>query len=397
MIWMADGIEQRGFEDHTDMEERRKICMNALLNRPWIERDKDPQLYHWAREQYLEIRNWFANYPGYSVIMNRKLIKLEKVPVEAKSWMGFEGFKEPIDYALFTYGLWYLEDKSAGDQFILTTMVKEIKEFMNEQGLNVDWKNYFHRLSMARALKKLKSLNVLRSIDGQESDWASDAENHDVLYECAPCASYVLRTFRRELSSYQSMEELSDLPEEEDKKKRQLMYRRYLLESFVGLDLWEQDLFYFHGQKNHLIGQLDKMFGWGGTKYKEGLLFFYPELVSDMELFPTLSAISDLVLLFCGKIRTMYELGEVKTESVSLGKIRLTRGRIEQILLELQYENGYRWTKEYRRMKSSQLADAVCEHMEQWEFGSWQDDMFFLLNPVGGRYYTQYGEVEIEE
>lgn len=63
MIWMADGIEQRGFEDHTDMEERRKICMNALLNRPWIERDKDPQLYHWAREQYLEIRNWFANYP----------------------------------------------------------------------------------------------------------------------------------------------------------------------------------------------------------------------------------------------------------------------------------------------------------------------------------------------
>ena len=67
------------------------------------------------------------------------------------------------------------------------------------------------------------------------------------------------------------------------------------------------------------------MFGWGGSKYKEGLLFFYPELVSDMELFPTLSAISDLVLLFCGKIRTMYELGEVKTESVSSGKIRLTR------------------------------------------------------------------------
>ena len=67
--------------------------------------------------------------------------------------------------------------------------------------------------------KKLKSLNVLRSIDGQESDWASDAENHDVLYECAPCASYVLRTFRRELPSYQSMEELSDLPEEEDKKE----------------------------------------------------------------------------------------------------------------------------------------------------------------------------------
>ena len=125
---MADRMERRGFEDHNEIEERRRICMNALLNRPWIERDQDPQLYHWTREQYLEIRDWFANYPGYSVIMNRKLIKLEKIPVEAKCWMGFEGFKEPIDYALFTYGLWYLEDKSAGDQFILTAMVREIKE-----------------------------------------------------------------------------------------------------------------------------------------------------------------------------------------------------------------------------------------------------------------------------
>ena len=193
------------------------------------------------------------------------------------------------------------------------------------------------------------------------------------------------------------MEELSDLPEEADKKKRQILYRRYLLEPFVGMDLWEQDLFYFHGQKNYIIGQLDKMFGWGGTKYREGLLFFYPELVGDLELFPTLSAISDLVLLFCGKIRTLYELGEIKTESVSSGNIRLTRGRIEQILLELQGEYGVRWTKEYRGMKSSQLAEAVCEHMEQWEFGRWQDDMFFELYPVGGRYHTQYGEVEIEE
>ena len=73
----------------------------------------------------------------------------------------------------------------------------------------------------------------------------------------------------------------------------------------------------------------------------------------------------------------MYELGEVKQSRCHRVKIRLTRGSIEQILLELQYENGYRWTKEYRSMKSSQLADAVCEHMEQWEFGSWQDDMFF--------------------
>ena len=193
------------------------------------------------------------------------------------------------------------------------------------------------------------------------------------------------------------MDELCDLPEEEDRRKRQLLYRKYLLEPFVGMNSWEQDLFYFHGQKNHLIAQVDKMFGWSGTKYKEGILFFSSELVGDTELFPTLSAISDLALLFCGKIRMLYELGEVHKETVSSGIIRLTRSRIEQVLLELQYENGERWTKEYRSMKSPLLAEAVCEHLEQWEFGRWQDDMFFLLYPVGGRYHIQYGDVEIEE
>lgn len=394
---MVNDMGRQVIIDRYDMEERRRICMNVLLNLPWIERDKDPQLYFWAKEQYIEIRNWFANYPGFSVIMNRRMIKLEKVPVEAKSWMGFEGFREPIDYALFTYGLWYLEDKSVGDQFILTDMVKEIKEFMNEQGLSVDWKNYFHRLSMARALKKLKSLNILQSIDGQESDWAVDADIHDVLYECAPCASYVLRTFNQELSAYHSMEALNDLPEEVDKKKRQLLYRRYLLEPFVEMELWEQDLFYFHGQKNHLIGQIDKMFGWIGTKYKDGVLFFYPDLTGEMELFPSLSAISDLALLFCGEIRSLYDLGEIKTESVSSGIVRLTRSSVEQILFALQEEYGGQWTKEYRKMKSSQLADAICEHLEQWGFGEWQDEMFFLLYPIGGRYHVQYGETEIEE
>jgi hypothetical protein len=139
------------------------------------------------------------------------------------------------------------------------------------------------------------------------------------------------------------------------------------------------------------------MFGWEGSKYKDGILFFYPELTGDIDLFPTLSAISDLALLFCSQVRTQYDLGEAQVESISTGIMRITRSRIEQMLFELQAEHGKCWTKEYRSMKSPQLADAVCGHLAQWGFGEWQDSMFFLLYPIGGRYRTQYGEIEIEE
>lgn len=394
---MDNYTQRTNIIDRHEMEERRKICMNTLLNLPWIDREKNPKIYYWIKEQYLEIREWFTSYTGFSVIMNRKLVKLEKVPVEAKTWMGFDGFREPVDYALFTYGLWYLENKSEGEQFLLTDMVKEIKEFMNEQGLDIDWKNYFHRLSMARALKKLRNLNVLSGIDGQESEWAADARTYNVLYECTPCASYILRNFKKELSAYQSMEELNDMSEvgetvEKNALKKHQLYRRYLLEPFVPNFVWKDDQLYFHGQKNNLIAQIQKMFGWEGNKYKEGILFFYPELTGELQLFPTLSSISDLTLLFCSIIRKLYDREELDTEDIGGGTVRITRSKIEHILMKLQGEFGDCWSKEHREMKSSELASAVCGHLKEWGFGIWQDDMFFLLYALGGRWNVQYGE-----
>lgn len=387
--------------DKNELADRKRVCMNALLNRPWIAKENDPQLYYWIKDQYLEIRDWFMHYTGYSLIINRKLVKLERIPVAAFSWMGFPEFREPLDYSLFTYGLWFLENKTEGEQFLLTDLVKEIKEYMSEQGMNVDWKNYFHRLSMARALKKMKNLDIIRAVDGQEADWATNAESHDVLYECSAYSRYILRNFPKDLTGYSAMEDMGEIttagdnPEEMNRTKRYRLYRRFLLEPIVLDSYWQEDSFYFHGQKNHLIRQIKLMFGWEGSKYREGVLFFEPETTGDSELFPTLSSLSDLTLLVCGEIRNSLTDQEIKAEMD--GSVRITRSEMEHILLHLKTEYGEFWINEYRKIKSSALAELVCEHLAEWGFGKWEDNMFFILNAATGRWKVQYGSLELDD
>lgn len=390
--------------DQKEMEERKRTCMKALLNRPWIAKETDAQLYYWIKEDYIAIRDWFMNYTGYSLVLNRKFAKLNKFPEVAFPWMGFQEFREPLDYALFTYSLWYLENKIEGEQFLLTDLVKEIREHMVEQGLDIDWKNYFHRLSMARALKKLKGLDIIQAVDGRESDWANDSETYDVLYNCKSYFRYILRNFPRDFSSYSTLEDLveisvndGDNPEAINRAKRHSLYRRFLLEPIVLNWHCKEDALYFHGQKNNLISQLRLMFGLEGSKYKEGVIFFESGSFTECEFFPTLSSISDIALLVCSKVREMLNNTDYEIAIRSNGDVHVMKGEIERILLNLKTDFGSYWINDYRKMKSSDLADIVCQHLEEWGFGMWDDNLVFVFNAVCGRWKVQYGSTELEE
>lgn len=389
--------------DKEEHENRKITCMNALLNRPWIAKEHDPQLYYWIKEKQSELKQWFMDFTGYSLFVNAKLAKLDKAPVVAYPWMGFHEFREPLDYALFTYALWFLESKLEQEQFLLTGLVKEIREYMSEQGMEVDWKNYFHRLSMARALKKLKSMGVVQAVDGQESRWAlSETDTSDVLYECTSYSRYVLRNFPRNLTEYTKIEQLCETldyglqQEEQNRRRKHHLYRRYLLEPVVHDHVWQEESFYFHSQRKNILAQIKSMFGWEGSRYCEGLLFFETGLTSDSEIFPTLSAITDISILVCGAIRMEIVNAESSIRTERDGTIYLTKGEIERVLNQLQSDYKKYWTSEYSKMRSPELAEEVCDHLVEWGFGEWGQEGMFVLYAVSGRWTAQYGPVELE-
>lgn len=386
---------------NTDAEhwnERRRVSAHALLNRPWVTKEEDPDLFYAIRDQYTELRDWFAEFTGFSLLLTRTMAKLDKAPVKAEPWMGFAEFREPRDYALFTYALWYLESKTELDQFVLTDIIEQISEQLAASGLAMDWENYQQRLSMVRALKKLRQLGVLRHLDGEENDWARDNRTKNVLYECAPTARYVLRHYPRELRMYGEVDDYAEqvvYPETVDgelRRKRHRVYRRLLLEPAIADQDWAADeLYYVQTQRRTLMDQLQFMFGLEGSRYREGLYFFHPELSGECVLFPTAAAISDLVLLFAGELRARQaeEIGYV-TER---GTIELTVSDVEQVLYAMKEKYSDYWSKEHRSLSLSELSEAVTGHMTEWSLGRWSDEggrRLFVVSAAASRWDAQY-------
>lgn len=379
--------------------ERRRACANALLNRHWVTKDEDPDLFYAIKDLYTELRDWFAEYAGFSLILTRTMAKLDKSPVVAYPWMGFAEFREPRDYVLFVYALWYLEAKTELDQFVLTDIVEQVSEQLVSSGIDIDWENYYHRLSMVRALKKLRQLGVLRHIDGDESDWAHENKTYNVLYECSPNVRYVLRHFPRELSAYECLEDFGEqviYPETADgelRRRRHRIYRRLLLEPAIVDREWSQeDLFYVQTQRRTLMDQLHFMFGLEGSRYQEGLFFFHPEPTGECELFPTAAGISDLVLLFAGELRK--RLTSRDWSITDEGTVELTRTDIEGLLYHLKEKYEEYWSQEHRKKSLSELAELLTTHMEEWSLGYWlrADDggVRFVVSAVLSRWIGDY-------
>jgi len=382
------------------LAERKRACVQALLNRPWIAREEDSDLYYTIKDHYEELRDWFMDKAGLPLLMTRMLVKLDKTPVKASPWMGIAEFRQPKDYVFFTYGLWYLEGKTELDQFLLSDIVEEIREQMLTVGLEADWRNYYDRLSMARALKKLREFGVLSNVDGDENDWAQDAERN-ALYECSPLSRYVLRRFPRDLTGCSRLEDLEDpIPyantqDGQAMRRRHRVYRRLLLEPVVTDRQWdEEDLQYVLWQRRAIIDQLEKMLGWVGRRYREGLLFFHPDLTGECELFPTPAGVSDLALLLAGELRRRLADGIVYVENN--GAIRLAKAELEAIVYKIQSRYKEFWSKEFRGLSSQELAELCMRHLLEWGLGEQENETSFLISPVLGRWNAEYAHIDFE-
>lgn len=376
----------------------------ALLSRPWLTKQEHPDEFILIKDHYEYLRDWFHEHAGYSLLVTRWFAKLDKVPGVFRSWMGIDSFHQPRDYALFTYGLWYLEAKSDGEQFLLTEMVEAIRNHLLGSNFDVDWTLYAHRLSMVRALKKLRSLGVLSSIEGEETGWARDGANANVLYEASPLARYVLRRFPKELMAYGEIDELYEVEQTatvstsdemiynaDVRFRRHKVFRRLLMEPVVYDFEWtDEERRYTQTQRSWIMSQMDEMVGFEGRRFREGLYFYWPELLAEMDLFPTQSAASDVTMQFAAKLREMLTTDPDRYPRDEYGCFHLTRGEFEGILLAIRETSEEYWTKDHREKLTTQLADDILTHMAEWNLVSPDDSGGILLLPGLSRYCGNY-------
>ena len=92
------------------------------MNRRWILKSQDPQLYYEIKDNAKELKKKLQEKFGYALIINPYLVKLEKIPGKAEGWMGITEFETLMEYQMFCYLLMLLEDKEAGERFILSNI-----------------------------------------------------------------------------------------------------------------------------------------------------------------------------------------------------------------------------------------------------------------------------------
>jgi hypothetical protein len=129
-----------------------------------------------------------------------------------------------------------------------------------------------------------------------------------------------------------------------------------------------------------------------GSRYREGLYFFYPELSGECELFPTSAAVSDLVLLTCGELRR--RLGTREWYVSEQGVVELTQTDVEGLLYGLKSKYGEYWSKEHREMSLPELAETMTQHMSEWGLGFWMESRDggkrFVVAAVVSRWNADY-------
>jgi len=166
--------------------------LEILLNRRWILKSEDKELYYRVRDAVGEIRKYVTDKLGCQIIDNSLLIKLEKIPVIPEQFMGIGQFSSKEEYVYLCILLMFLEDKDAQEQFILSQLTEYMTAVM--PGEITDWTLYNNRRKLIRVLRYTVEQGMVRVTDGTDDVFMDDAGG-EVLYENTGASKYFMRNF----------------------------------------------------------------------------------------------------------------------------------------------------------------------------------------------------------
>ncbi|QQK76889.1 TIGR02678 family protein [Salicibibacter cibarius] len=371
-----------------EFDEKATDALALLFERFWIVRAKDPDAYQMIREREHALKRYVADKFGFDLIIHQHFIKLEKIPVEPKQWMGIQAFKEPMDYGIFCCGLAFTERRSVDEQFLLSDLADDIAE-MYPGTLPLDWTMYRHRKALVRALKMMVELSIIKTVDGDVDQFAYN-EDEDVLYEVTVYARYFMRTYSDDLVRFQSIDDLleSEWERHAEDERRKRVYRKLMLSPVVYRESESDfDFAYLRKYRNRLRDDFEAHTPFSLELYKNAAMLVMHERKQRYTLFPDQKGIMDVLLHMASEIRTELDRYEV----TELGDIRLPLPEVEQLAEKLQTKVGHGWSKHYREATSRAITQDIIDTLESWEMAYLEHEAGILVLQSGfGRMYGVY-------
>ena len=345
-----------------------------LLENYWFVKDRDSNEYNSIKVDLdTETQNFIKNKLGYKLIVNPYVIKMEKIPGKPQSFMGIETFTSKLEYMFLCLILIYLEEKTRGEQFILSGLIDYIKNLSAEidmQDIKIDFTLYPQRKAMVNVLRFIKEMGFIIMYDGDETKFAENIEN-DILYEVTGVSKYFMRNFSSNISDcnlYTDIYEKEKLVLEQDKGKerRQRIYRRLFTENVVYKEENDdQDYNYIRNYRNVINQDVDKMLESTLEVHKNGAYILLTENKNYKNTFPSNKAISDVVAF----INTIIVENTIKNEYKKNidDTINITEIQMSKLIRTVKEKYSKGFSKEYREMPEDKMLTEVVKYMEQFD------------------------------
>ena len=147
-----------------------------LLENYWFVKDINEEVFNNIKNDLTEERQEFIkNELGYKLIVNPYLIKLEKIPGKPQEFMGIQEFDKKIEYMFLCLILIYLEERTRGEQFILSGFMDYIQNIIveiNLEDIKIDFTIYTQRKALVKVLKFIREMGFIKLYDGDENKFA---------------------------------------------------------------------------------------------------------------------------------------------------------------------------------------------------------------------------------
>lgn len=362
----------------------------ALLDRFWITRSEDKELYYQVKRAQPKFRRFVNELLGWNLIVNEAVVKLEKVPPKAMAWMGIQDFQEPLDYCLLCALLLYLSDRDDGEEFLLSNLTESVQAFMAEVS-PVDWTRFSHRKALVRILRYAQETGLLLVYDGSSEGFGND-RNQEVLYENTGLSRHFVVHFGRSILDCASIEDFEALAREgEDPSGRLRLHRIYqqlsLSPALYRSDQNRNDYDYLKNQHKRIEANLRTVLNGELHLHKNGAFFVLEDGSRVGEVHPGGRDLSDVVLLLCGRLREAISQGRYaidQDDMVWMSRMEFTR---ELQLCRDQSKAG--WGRGLRELPLEKLCQDVIRYMSGWMLLEDCSDNF-LLYPAAGKWIGHY-------
>lgn len=358
-------------------------AVRILMENYWIRKAKDKELYGKTKRALGKSRRFFTEQLGWNLIDNERILKLEKLPAHAESYMGITDFAEIQDYCIFCALLIFLEDKEDGEQFLLSELTAMVEAQLQDV-MEIDWTMFRQRKSLVRVLKFAEAMGFLDVYDGS-SESVSGGIDHEVLYENTGLSRYFATNFGYSISDFSGYRDFEEVPVKElDADRGRFRINRVYRQLAAAPALyWESsedpDSLYLKNQRQWIGKYLDENLGGSLHVHKNAAFFVLDETDHFGEVHPREAAVSEVTLNLCARIRELADAGKLVRENGDC--IRISEGEFGEVLAGCQKQYRAAWSKEFREMPFEKLKETILDYMESWMLLSREDDKTIVLRP----------------